>query len=79
MKLDEKTSVSVGLAVSLIGGATAWMTSLALQTSANAKSLETIEIRQIKYSESIQNIEKDIAIIKAKADVLISDGRRQGK
>lgn len=71
MKLDENTKISVGIAIAVIGGGSAWMTSIALQTTANAKALESIEIRQIEYTESIQNIEKDVGIIKTKLDLLL--------
>lgn len=77
MKIDGATSIPVGIAVTIIGGGAAWLTALALQTNANAKSLEIIEQRQLKYSESIQSIERDISIIKLKAELI--EVRSRGK
>lgn len=68
---DEKVKISIGLAVVAIGGGAVWLTNLSSQTYANTKSLESIEQRQLKYNESIQNIEKDMAIVRTKLDLLI--------
>jgi hypothetical protein len=75
--ISEKTSIPIGIALSVIGGAAAWMTSLAIHTNANAKSLEIIEQRLLKYTESIQTIERDIAVIKTKAELI--EQRSRGK
>lgn len=71
MRLDEHTKISIGIAIAVIGGGSAWMTSIALQTTANAKALESIEQRQLEYTESIQNIERNVDIIKTKLELLI--------
>ncbi len=68
---DEKVKISLGLAVLVIGGGAIWLTNLSSQTYANTKSLESIEQRQLKYNESIQNIEKDMAVVRTKIDLLI--------
>jgi hypothetical protein len=70
MKLDEYTRIPIGIAISVIGGGAAWMTSLAIQTQANAKSLELIEQRQIEYNHSINRIETDLAIIRTKTEII---------
>lgn len=70
MKLDANTKISIGIAVIVIGGGAAWMTSIAFQTNANAKSLDVIEQRQLKYNESIQNIEKDLLVIRTKTEII---------
>lgn len=69
-RLDANSSIPIGLAIAMIGGAATWMTTINIQTNANAKSLDMIEQRQIKYNEVIQNIERDIAIVKAKAEII---------
>lgn len=62
--LDQNTRITIGVAIAVFGGGAGWMTSIALQANANAKSLESIEARQIQYSNTVQNIEKDLGIIK---------------
>lgn len=68
--LTEKTPIPIGLAIAVFGGGAAWMTNLAMQSSANAKSLTVIEERHYQYLESIQKIEKDLAVIKTKLEAL---------
>jgi hypothetical protein len=68
--INEKTPIPIGVAIALIGGGAVWLTTIALQTNANAKYIELIEQRQLKYNESIQSIERDIAIIKVKSELI---------
>jgi len=75
--LDEKTTISIGIALSLIGGSAVWMTSLNVQSSSNTKAIDRIEEQQLLYTRSIQNIERDIAIIKAKAEVIEQISKRK--
>jgi hypothetical protein len=70
MTLSEKTTIPIGIAVAIFGGAAAWMTNLATQTMANAKALEAMESRHYQYLNSIQKIEKDVAVIKTKLDLI---------
>lgn len=68
--IDERTKISIGLAISLIGGGMAWMTAIAAQTSSNTKTLVVMESRQVKYNESIQNIERDLAVVRTKIELM---------
>lgn len=70
MKLDEYTNIPIGIAIIIIGGGAAWMTSIAIQTQANARSLDLIEQRQIDYNKSISKIETDLAIIRTKTEII---------
>ena len=70
MKLDENTKISVGIAIAVIGGGAVWLTNISFQTSANAKSLDSIDIRQLEYNKLVQSIEKDIAVIRTKVELI---------
>jgi hypothetical protein len=70
MMLDDKTKISFGLAITVIGGGAAWLTSMSLQTIANAKTLDTLEIRQVQYSDDIDAIKTDIAVIRTQMELL---------
>lgn len=73
MTLTEKTSIPIGIALALFGGGAAWMTNIAMQNDANAKSLSTMETRHYDYLRSIQKIEKDVEVIKTKLELMHSN------
>lgn len=63
--LDENTLVPIGLALAVFGGGAAWLTKIALQTNANAATLNQIATKQDAYTEHLAVIRQDIAVIKS--------------
>lgn len=68
--MNDRTKISLGLAITLIGGGAAWMTSIALQTAANAKMLQAMEAKQNRYHENVQFIAKDLAVIRTQVEFI---------
>lgn len=61
MALSDKTLIPLGVAIMVIGGGTAWLTSLHLATASNTAALA--ELKQ-SIPEKLENIQRDIAEIK---------------
>lgn len=60
--LTETTLIPLGVAVTVIGGGSIWLTQLSVQTSANAEILHQIQAeRKIAMAEYLKNVE-DIKI-----------------
>ena len=62
-KISEKTWVSLGLVITLLGGVV-WLTTIWMQSEANARSIQKIEEKQT----TIDLIQTDIAVIKTKLE-----------
>lgn len=59
MKITEKSTLSVGLAITLISGIS-WLTKMSYQSSANAEGLKTQAILQETQYDKIQRTLEDI-------------------
>lgn len=62
--ITEKTMVPLWLALSVIGGAAAWATTLQVQASNTATTIQEMGAHQERYSDDISAIRQDIAEIK---------------
>jgi hypothetical protein len=66
--ISDSTKVPLGLALAVIGGGAGWLTNIAFQTNANAKTLEVMEKKHDLYLESLQRIETDLAVVRGKVE-----------
>lgn len=62
--LTENTFIPIGLALTVIGGGSAWLTKISVSTSANAETLTRIESKQDQYTEHLSQIRQDLAVIR---------------
>lgn len=60
--INESTSISVGLLITLVGGIF-WLSTLYAKTEATAKAVERIEIRQNKYNDTVGEINERLSRI----------------
>lgn len=63
-RLSQSTLIPFGFAVTFIGGAAAWMTTMHIKMDANAASLDSITIRQTKYQEDLHAIRESLSEIR---------------
>jgi hypothetical protein len=63
-KLTEHTLMPIGLAITVIGSAAVWMTTIHLATAANSERLGHLVQKEEKYSDDMASIRTDVAIIK---------------
>lgn len=61
--ITEKTTLSIGLLVTLLGGAS-YVTYAVFQSNANARDITEIKTRQ----EALDEIKLDVAVIRAKVE-----------
>ena len=61
--LTEKSMVSIGMVVALLGG-TVWFTKLFWMTEANAVAVTQIQTKQEQYNEAIWQIKEELAKIR---------------
>ena len=62
--LTENTLIPIGLALTVIGGGSAWLTRISVATAANAEALNRIETKQDQYTEHLSQIRQDLAVIR---------------
>lgn len=74
--LTENTFIPIGLALTVIGGGSAWLTRMSVATAANAEALTRIETKQEKYTEHLAEIREELAAIRERLD---SIGGKHGR
>lgn len=62
--LTEKTWIPLGAAVIVIGGATAWLTSVSWNVASATQEISSMKRDQQQYMQDVQAIKTDIAVIK---------------
>lgn len=72
----ENTFIPIGLALTVIGGGSAWLTKISLATTANAEALTRIESKQDEYTEHLSEIRQDLAVIRERIENMeVRNGR----
>ena len=61
--ITEKTALSVGLVVIIMGGVI-WLSNIFFLADNTAKALESVKVKQERYSDDISEIKADIKVIK---------------
>lgn len=62
-KIEEKSWISLSLAIAVIGGGAAWMTRQELQTSANAAKIDDVQHVVKETKDSLISIDKRLSVI----------------
>lgn len=78
-KLTEATLVPLSFALATIGGGTAYITRLHVQTATNTDSLQRIETKQNAQAELLSAMREDLAAIKRQLEVTTNQGGPYGK
>ena len=78
-KLTEATLVPLSFALATIGGGTAYITRLHVQTATNTESLQRIETKQAAQAEMLSAMREDLAAIKRQLEVQLNHGGSYGK
>ena len=66
----QNTFIPIGLALTVIGGGSAWLTKISLATAANAAALTRIEAKQDRYTEHLAQIRQDLAVIRQRVETM---------
>lgn len=68
LRIDEKTSIPLGLAITCIGLAAIWMATTSFQVSANTRINEDQEKKLAEYVRNQQAIMVELAVIQTKIE-----------
>lgn len=66
--LTENTLIPIGLAITVIGGASIWLTNIWWQGQANAAQIERLNTKQEAYLATLIEIRSDVAVIKSRLE-----------
>lgn len=68
--LSDQTLIPIGLAIMAIGGGAAWLTSIHIETRANADMIREIKTAQDRYMEDIHAIRINITEINTQMKIM---------
>ena len=74
--LDDSFLIPLGMAVVVIGGSAAWLSSMHLQAAENAKKIQELSQLQAQYLAHVIKIEHDVAEIRGELRIYFKDRLR---
>lgn len=77
--ISEHTLMPLGIALTVIGGGSFWVSTVSIVTAQHGETIQDIEKKQLEFNQSVQNIEKEIVKIRTTLELMRNEPKGTNK